>query len=195
MAAWAPWVFGTVTVSFVTLPIYVAQDIDMKIAYIGVLAGVAMISGMLIQPAAARVAEKGVLPLSVMALGIACAGMLAAAATVWLDNAALVFPSALILGSSYGIMMVAGLREVEAIARPDELGAMIGVFYALSYIGFFVPFILSLVAPLVGRITGLGDVAGIILCLLFGAVVCVASMAPVARAAEAGLKLAPEGRR
>ncbi len=195
VAAWAPWVFGTVTVSFVTLPIYVAQDVDMKIAYIGVLAGVAMISGLFIQPAATRVAEKGMLPMSVMALGIACAGMLAAAATVWLDNAALVFPSALILGSSYGIMMVAGLREVEVIARPDELGAMIGVFYALSYIGFFVPFILSLVAPLVGRITGLGDVGGIILCLLFGAVVCVASMVPVARAAEAGLKLAPEGRR
>lgn len=194
VAAWAPWVFGTVTVSFVTLPVYVAQDVGMKTAYIGALAGVAMIAGMLIQPTAARVAAKGMLPLSVLALGIACTGMLFAAATVWLDSAAMVFPAAVVLGASYGIMMVAGLREVEAIARPDELGALIGVFYALSYIGFFVPFTLSIVAPLTGRLTGLGGDWGIILCLLFGAVVCVASMVPVSRAAERGLKLAREKR-
>lgn len=190
VAAWAPWVFGTVTVSFVTLPVYVAQGVGMKTAYIGALAGVAMIAGMLIQPTAARVAAKGMLPLSVLALGIACTGMLLAAATVWLDSAAMVFPAAIVLGASYGIMMVAGLREVEAIARPDELGALIGVFYALSYIGFFVPFTLSIVAPLVGRATGLGGEWGIILCLLFGAAVCVASMVPVSRAAERGLALA-----
>ena len=190
VAAWAPWVFGTVTVSFVTLPVYVAQGVGMKTAYIGALAGVAMIAGMLIQPTAARVAAKGMLPLSVLALGIACTGMLLAAATVWLDSAAMVFPAAIVLGASYGIMMVAGLREVEAIARPDELGALIGVFYALSYIGFFVPFTLSIVAPWVGRATGLGGTWGIILCLLFGAAVCVASMVPVSRAAERGLALA-----
>ncbi len=190
VAAWAPWVFGTVTVSFVTLPVYVAQDIGMKTAYIGALAGVAMIAGMLIQPTAARVAAKGMLPLSVLALGIACTGMILGALTVLLDSPMMVFPAAIVLGASYGIMMVAGLREVEAIARPDELGALIGVFYALSYIGFFVPFTLSLVAPLVGRLTGLGGEWGIILCLLFGAVVCVASMLPVGRAAEKGLALA-----
>lgn len=190
VAAWAPWVFGTVTVSFVTLPVYVAQDVEWKTAYIGALAGVAMIAGMLIQPTAARVAARGMLPLSVLALGIACVGMLLGALTVILDSPMMVFPAAIVLGASYGIMMVAGLREVETIARPDELGALIGVFYALSYIGFFVPFILSLVAPLVGRLTGLGGQWGIILCLLFGAVVCVASMVPVGRAAEKGLALA-----
>ena len=189
VAAWAPWIFGTVTVSFVTLPVYVADGLGWKIAYIGALAGVAMIAGMLIQPTAARLAQGGMLPLSVVGLGTACAGMLLAALTVWLDSPMMVFPSAVVLGASYGIMMVAGLREVEMIARPDELGALIGVFYALSYIGFFVPFTLSIMAPLVGGLSGLGDQWGIILCLLFGAVVCVASIVPVARAAERGLEL------
>lgn len=193
VAAWAPWIFGTVTVSFVALPVYVAADLEWKMAYIGALAGVAMIAGMLIQPAAARLAKGGMLPLSVVGLGTACAGMLVAASTVWLDSAMMVFPAALVLGASYGIMMVAGLREVEMIARPEELGALIGVFYALSYIGFFVPFTLSIVAPFVGDATGLGGEWGIILCLLFGAVVCIASIVPVARAAERGLDIAERG--
>ena len=54
------------------------------------------------------------------------------------------------MGSSYGIGMLTGLAETQAIAHPDQLGAATGVFYSLTYLGFFAPFILSLLGPAVG---------------------------------------------
>lgn len=174
VAAWAPWVFGTVAVAFTTMPTQV--EVEWPMFFIGAVAFVALGTGVAIQPAAAHFLERSRpqwLPLSVLGLGSACAGMLTAAATVYMQQVWLVFVAAVFLGAAYGVMMVAGLSEVEMLASADDLGALIGVFYALTYIGFFVPFALSLIAPLVGMIT----------CLLFGAVVCVVSMVPVARVA------------
>ena len=93
----------------------------------------------------------------------------------------------MVLGVSYGFMMVAGLREVELMARPHELGALIGVFYTLTYTGFAVPFVLSLVAPAVARWAGVEPTTGFVWCLLFGVLVCAASAVPVARAAARGV--------
>lgn len=174
VAAWAPWVFGTVSVAFATMPTQV--EVSRPIVFIGAIAVVALGTGVAIQPAAAKFLERTTpqwMPLSVLGLSAACLGMLSGAATVYLQWIPLAFVTAMLLGASYGVMMVAGLSEVEILAGKDDLGALIGVFYALTYIGFFVPFVLSLVAPIVGMIT----------CLLFGAVVCVVSMVPVARAA------------
>ncbi|WP_211206057.1 MFS transporter [Corynebacterium ulceribovis] len=174
VAAWAPWVFGTVTVAFTTLPTQV--EVEWPMFFIGAVAFVALGTGVAIQPAAALFLERSRpqwLPLSVLGLGSACAGMLTAAVTVYTQQVWLVFVAAVFLGAAYGVMMVAGLSEVEMLASADDLGALIGVFYALTYIGFFVPFALSLIAPLVGMMT----------CLLFGAVVCLVSMVPVARVA------------
>ena len=84
-------------------------------------------------------------------------------------------------------MMVAGLREVELMARPHELGALIGVFYTLTYTGFAVPFVLSLVAPAVARWAGVEPTTGFVWCLLFGVLVCGVSAVPVARAAARGV--------
>ena len=174
VAAWAPWVFGTVSVAFATLPTQVPAAWPMF--FIGAISLVALGTGVAIQPAAAKFLERRTpqwLPLSVLGLGSACAGMLVSAAAVHFQALWLAFGAAVFLGAAYGVMMVAGLSEVELLANKNDLGALIGVFYALTYIGFFVPFTLSLIAPVVGMIP----------CLLFGAVVCVASMVPVARVA------------
>lgn len=180
VAAWAPWVFGTVTVAFASLPPF--AHATYPTAFIGLAAATALLSGVNIQPFAARL--RTTRPLAITGLATACVGLLVAALTVYTANMWLVFPSAMLLGSSYGIMMVSGLKEVEDIAGNSNLGALIGIFYALTYIGFFVPFVLSYTAPLIARITGATEETGFILCLLFGALVCVASMVPVARVAQ-----------
>ena len=59
--------------------------------------------------------------------------------------------------------------------------------YTLTYTGFAVPFVLSLVAPAVARWAGVEPATGFVWCLLFGVLVCAASAVPVARAAARGV--------
>ncbi|MDN6259571.1 MAG: MFS transporter, partial [Corynebacterium sp.] len=80
-------------------------------------------------------------------------------------------PTAVVLGTAYGIMMVSGLREVQRIAGPGELGSLTAVFYALTYLGFFMPFVVSLIAPTVGYVP--------VFCV--GAAVCAVSVLVTAR--------------
>ncbi|MDN6813029.1 MAG: MFS transporter, partial [Corynebacterium variabile] len=93
---------------------------------------------------------------AVLGLATATVGMLLAiavtAAAPGAGAAWLMVPTAMVLGTAYGIMMVSGLREVQRIAPRDELGALTGVFYSLTYIGFFAPFVISLIAPHTGHI-------------------------------------------
>src|SRR5256885_1107610 len=48
------------------------------------------------------------------------------------------------LGAAYGMILVGGLRETEHLARADERGATIAVFLALTYLGFGVPYVVSI---------------------------------------------------
>ncbi len=184
VAAWAPWVFGTATVAFTSIPGFVTDTVAYPVAYLGLISGVGMFSGVFIQPVAAKLATYGWLPLSVVGLGAASVGLVLGAVAIELNSALLVVPAAVILGCSYGIMMVSGLREVEIIAEPHELGALIGVFYTLTYTGFAVPFVLAVLGPFVGDLLGIGPVRGFICCLAFGVIVCLVSTVPVARAAS-----------
>ncbi|RKQ37070.1 MFS transporter [Kocuria tytonis] len=184
VAAWAPWVFGTATVAFASIPSFVLGPVRWPVAYLGTVAAAVMFTGVLVQPLAARLGERGWLPLSVTGLGAASAGLVLGALTVTWHQSWLAFPTAVLLGVSYGFMMVAGLKEVELMARPHELGALIGVFYTLTYVGFGVPFALSLAGPAVARLAGVGATTGFVWCLLFGVLVCAVSAVPVARAAS-----------
>ena len=51
--------------------------------------------------------------------------------------------AAAILGCGYGMALIGGLLEVQRIAGPDDLGGLTAVFYALTYIGFGSPALLS----------------------------------------------------
>ncbi|MDN5631301.1 MFS transporter [Kocuria sp.] len=180
IAAWAPWVFGTATVAFASIPLFTLSSVRFPIAYLGLVASVVMFTGVFVQPLAARLGEGGWLPLSVTGLGAASAGLVLGAFTVAWHLSWLAIPTGVLLGVSYGFMMVAGLREVELMARPHELGALIGVFYTLTYVGFAVPFVLSFLAPAVARVAGVGETTGFVWCLLAGSA---GSAVPVARAA------------
>ncbi|MEY8566478.1 MFS transporter [Corynebacteriaceae bacterium 7-707] len=164
VALWAPWAFGLATTSFAVLPPLVTAGVSAPVAYTGLIAGVAMLTGTFVQPWAGRLPASARITPPVYALCTAALGMGAAVVVVTTQAVWFLVPTAMVLGTAYGIMMVSGLREVQRIAAPEELGTLTAVFYALTYLGFFVPFVIALVAPVVGYVTVF--VVGAVVCLL-----------------------------
>ena len=152
VGVYAPWVFGTPTTAFVFLPAQLSEHLHRPILVAGLLAMLTMGSGVIIQQFAGRVTLTPVHGMFLAACGMAlCLIIVASAHQRW---AVYLLPvTGIVMGCSYGIGMLSGLAETQAIAAPDELGAATGVFYSLTYLGFFAPFILSLLGPAVGNAT------------------------------------------
>jgi MFS family permease len=174
VAIWAPWVFGCATTSFTALAPVASAGVGPNIAYTGVVAAITMLTGAAIQPSIGRYADRGTKPHpAILGLATAAVGMLASILVVALPSAAaawVMLPTGVILGAGYGILMVSGLRETQRLAPPHELGALTGIFYALTYLGFFAPWIIALVAPHLGYVA----------VFAFGAAVAVISLLLVA---------------
>lgn len=175
VAAWAPWGFGAVSTSFATLTDLVNDQLAWPVAFTGLIAALTLGTGVLIQPVATSFGSD-LVPPAVLGLGLVVAGMLASVAVALSGSPWLVPPAAVLLGAAYGVMMVSGLREVQKIAPPDELGAATAVFYCLTYVGFFAPFVMSYLGPAIGYHT----------IFVFGALIAAASIVPVTRIARGG---------
>lgn len=152
VVAYAPWVFGSATTAFVFLPAQLSEHLRHPILIAGLCAFLTMGSGVVIQQLAGRIRVSAFHSMVLAAVGMAlCLAVLAAAHHGW---AVFLLPiAAIVMGSSYGIGMLSGLAQTQSIADPTELGAATGVFYSLTYLGFFAPFILSLLGPAVGYST------------------------------------------
>lgn len=152
VVAYAPWVFGSATTAFVFLPAQLSEHLRHPVLVAGLCALLTMGSGVVIQQLAGRIRVTSFHGMALAAVGMAlCLAVLAAAHHGW---AVFLLPiAAIIMGSSYGIGMLSGLAETQAIADAEELGAATGVFYSLTYLGFFAPFILALLGPAVGYST------------------------------------------
>ncbi|MGO1683332.1 MAG: MFS transporter [Corynebacterium variabile] len=184
VAAWAPWAFGCATTSFAVLAPLVTENtngtdgMDFPVAFTGLVAGVTMLTGAFVQPWAGRLRMTGRVHPAVYGLGMAAIGMILGVVIAESASPVVLIPTAMMLGTAYGIMMVSGLREVQRIAEeeaPHELGALTAVFYAATYLGFFVPFVIALIAPVVGYPA----------VFITGAVITVVSMWPVVRETRA----------
>ena len=150
-----PWVFGSVTLAFTTLPGHATGPTGvLGVAFPGLLAAGALAAGVLSQPLGRRLHEAGAArggtAAAVTGLGIVAAGCAAAAFATAFPGIATAMTAALILGAGYGICLIVGLREVEQLAAPGELGAVIALFYSLAYSGLAVPYLLALIAPATG---------------------------------------------
>jgi len=153
----APWVFGSVTVAFTTLPAHgIGPVAGLQVAVPGLLAALALAAGYGVQSVgrrlhAATTARHGdgrvaaAARLAVVVLG--CLASASATAQPGLPTAAL---AAALLGAGYGLCLSTGLREVEETAAPEELGAVVSIFYSLAYAGLLVPYLLTFLAPRVG---------------------------------------------
>lgn len=108
------------------------------------------LAGVLVQPIARRLdarpgrygASVGLVTLTV---GLGFAALTAALGATWM-----LVPSALLLGAGYGMTLVAGLVEVQRAAGPGTLAGLTAVFYALTYLGFAAPYLLTLAAGVAG---------------------------------------------
>jgi hypothetical protein len=142
----APWVFAAPAVAFALLPSVVgAERATDGIGLVAAITALCAVAGVLIQPLAHRLegrarhnraATTGLLVL-VVGLGLG-------AVAAWAHQSWLLVPCAIVLGSAYGLCLVAGLIEVQRLADKDALASMTAAYYTLTYLGFAVPYLLTL---------------------------------------------------
>jgi MFS family permease len=144
----APWVFAAPAIAFALLPSIVGTgDSQNGVALTAAITCLTAVAGVLIQPLArkleaARRANAGaLLGLTVLTIGL---GLAALAAHV--DENWLLFPCALVLGSAYGLCLVAGLLEVQRLASEQAVAGLTATYYVFTYFGFAVPYLMALAA-------------------------------------------------
>ena len=57
---------------------------------------------------------------------------------------------ALVLGTAYGLCLREGLLDLESLAPPASRGALTGIFYVGTYLGFGLPVLLVVIEPTMG---------------------------------------------
>jgi MFS family permease len=122
--------------------------------------------GIGIQVVARRIDTPTSARASIAALTIVGVGMALAAWASTVVSLPVGVVAAVILGTGYGLALVAGLSEVARIAGPGQLAGLTAVFYSLTYLGFFVPMVLAWLRDTwsYGEMFGFGAVA-VALCL------------------------------
>ena len=145
----APWVFAAPALAFVVGPALVARQVGPYVVGFATLAAVvALTFGAAVQPLVPRIARCTGGRQAVVGLGLAAAGTAILAVDARLTSPALAVLAAALLGIAYGICIVAGLVEVQAMADPHSLAGLTGIYYSLTYLGFALPVILAELAHL-----------------------------------------------
>ncbi|WP_246475858.1 MFS transporter [Brevibacterium renqingii] len=163
----APWVFGAAGIAYAVMPALVQDELgEWTTLYATVLTVVTLGVGASVQnlvPAINRWTGGRAL---VVGLGLMTFGMASGIVAALTVDPVLAFVVAVVLGLAYGICVVAGLIIVQAIAEPDDLAGITGVYYSLAYSGFLLPTVLAALLPVMPYAVSLGAVAGIcLLCL------------------------------
>ncbi|MEU7152730.1 MFS transporter [Streptomyces sp. NPDC045470] len=146
----APWVFAAPTIAFVTLPGLVGARLDgWQTVYAGVATAVTPGAGLLVAPLARRLAARHRLATAAAGLVAVALGLLVAAGAVAAGQPAVALIAAVVLGGGYGLCVAYGLTEVAALAPPHRLARLTARFWTLAYLGFFAPYVITLVGAAV----------------------------------------------
>jgi MFS family permease len=148
----ALWVFAAPAIAFALLPSVVgAAHAADGVALTAAVTSTTALAGVLIQPLARVLDERRrIVPTGVIGLLVLVAGLALAALTADIHQTWLLIPSALVLGASYGLCLIAGLLEVQRLAPEQGLAQLTGVFYSIAYLGFGTPYLLALASVVVG---------------------------------------------
>ena len=142
----APWVFASATLGFVTIPTRLHTALAAPMAAGTATLIVNGVSGVV--QVLARVfrwgPQAGTAGAVLAALGYALAAMAPPTLTT-----ALGLPLFLVLGCASGLCLREGLIDLEAAAPQHLRGALTGVFYVVTYLGFGLPLILATVGSAV----------------------------------------------
>ncbi|MBF6063336.1 MFS transporter [Nocardia terpenica] len=140
----AVWLFASAATAYAVLPALLASTVrGAPIAFSALITVITLGCGFAIQSVARRIDRPGTARAAVVALGLVAAGM---ATATWASASLALWATvvtAVVLGAGYGIGLVAGLQEIERIARPDDLAGLTAVFYSVSYLGFGLPALLA----------------------------------------------------
>lgn len=140
----ALWLFTSAATAYAVLPTLMAPKVrGVPVAFSALITVITLACGFAIQSLARRIDRPGTARAAVVALALVVCGMSSAA---WASGALalmLTIVTAAVLGAGYGIGLVAGLQEIERIARPDDLAGLTAVFYSVSYLGFGIPALLA----------------------------------------------------
>ncbi|WP_460768669.1 hypothetical protein [Mariniluteicoccus flavus] len=139
----APWVFGSVSMSFVYVAPRIAPGLPPTLVA-GIAAGLSLGTGVLVQPSVRRLEARHpgrTLPLGLALLVLA---LLASLLAVAVRHPALIALTAPLWGAAYGALMVGGLQLVEARVPLGLLAPAAAVYYCFTYVGFFGPWLISL---------------------------------------------------
>ncbi|CAN5363074.1 MFS transporter [soil metagenome] len=132
------------SVAMTVLPLGLQEAMPGRdLAITGVVGGITMVAGVLVQQVAKRIGAIRSAPLGALAgaagVGVGLTGGL-------LDAPLLLLPAAVLLGAAYGLTLAAGLTATQVLAAPEARGALVATFYAVTYLGFGVPVILARVS-------------------------------------------------
>jgi MFS family permease len=181
----APWVFGSACLAFVVLPAQVSSAHSHSVAFAGVAAAMTAGAGVLVQPLGRRIEDRR--PMRAAAVGLAAAVVGVAIGLVAVDaqSKALVLAGALPFGATYGLCLVAGLRETERLSPAHERAGSNALFLTLSYIGFGVPYAFAGLDQFIGTEAAL---------LLFGAIAALTALASASGPQPLGEQQQPDER-
>ena len=136
----APWVYASATLGFVTIPTRLHTALAAPVAagtatlVVNGVSGVVQVLGRALRWGP----QAGTAGAVLAALGYALAAMAPPAL-----SPALGFPLLLVLGCASGLCLREGLIDLEAAAPPHLRGALTGVFYVVTYVGFALPLVLA----------------------------------------------------
>lgn len=141
----APWVFACPAISMVILPTLVKTQIaGSTMAFTGVVCGLTLGTGVLVQQPARQFEARHPGLITVLGMLGSVVGVLLTVQIVLHPSVLLVLVAAVVLGSGYGMNLVGGLTRIEHTAPAGELAMTNAVFYSLTYVGFILPTLVSL---------------------------------------------------
>lgn len=141
----APWVFACPAISMVILPTLIKEQISGgELAFTGLICGITLGTGVLVQPPARRLEAQRPGLVTVLGMLASLVGVLLTVLIVERGSVALVLVASVVFGAGYGMNLVGGLTRVERASPATELAMANAVFYSLTYIGFAVPTVVSM---------------------------------------------------
>lgn len=148
----APWVFAAPAVAFALLPSIVgAQRATDGIGLVAAITALCALAGVLVQPLARRLdVRAGGNRAATTGLLVLVVGLVLGAEAAHAHQSWLLVPCAIVLGAAYGLCLVAGLVEIQRMAGPDGLAGLTAAYYTLTYLGFAVPYVLTLGSHVAG---------------------------------------------
>ena len=148
LSVMAPWVFAFCAVTMAVVPGLLRPTVGHPVIFAAAAIFVTLLAGVVVQPLTTRFGRRAdILGLGLGAVGIWLAAESYVTATPWL-----VFVASLFTGAGYGLIVTTGLREVADQVAHERRGTTVGIYYVLTYVGFYVPFVHAVVARQIGDV-------------------------------------------